>query len=275
METTNVNHKNKLRQYVSSLCIVYMLVWCIAPTASANAEVDKPASPHYMAIVIDDLGNGMEGTDAIMQLNIPITVAIMPFMPTTAQDAERAYASGHEVIVHMPMEPNKGLRRWLGPGAITTDLSDDEIRSRIEAAIDQVPHAVGMNNHMGSKITSNEHIMRIVLQVCKERQLFFLDSKTTPSSVVAKVANELGVPYAENQLFLDDVYSAEHVHKQMQKALRLMEEQPYSIMIGHVGPPGKYTSSEILHSIDQLNKLGRLLYVSEIIRHQLIDPNVL
>lgn len=228
-----------------------------------------------MAIVIDDLGNAMEGTQAIMDLEIPITVAIMPFLPSTVQDAEQAYAKGHEVIVHMPMEPNKGKKSWLGPGAITADLSDEEIKQRVEAAIDQVPHAVGMNNHMGSKITSNEHIMRIILQVCKDRGLYYLDSKTSPQSVVAKIAGELGVTYIENNLFLDDVYTSAHVEKQMRKAFNLMERNQYNVMIGHVGPPGKYTSSTIKASIEQLQKRGQLLKVSQMIVHQLIDPEIL
>ncbi|WP_373425796.1 divergent polysaccharide deacetylase family protein [Paenibacillus endoradicis] len=230
---------------------------------------------HLMAIVIDDLGNDMDGTEAILKLDIPITVAVMPFLPSSTKDAEAAYQAGHEVIVHMPMEPNKGLKKWLGPGALTADLTDEEVRQKVEQAIDNIPHAVGMNNHMGSKITSNERIMRIVLQVCKERNLYYLDSKTTYQSVVAKVATELGVPYAENQLFLDDVYSAEHVHKQMQKAYALMERQENTVMIGHVGAPGKYTSSEILRSIPQFAQRGQLVRVSELILFNLIDPEVM
>lgn len=230
---------------------------------------------HLMAIVIDDLGNNMEGTEAILKLNIPITVAVMPFLPSSTQDAEAAYKAGHEVIVHMPMEPNKGLRKWLGPGAITADLTDEEIRQKVEQAIDNVPHAVGMNNHMGSKITTNERIMRVVLQVCKERNLYYLDSKTAYKSVVPKVAAELGVPYAENQMFLDDVASAEHVHKQMQLAYARMESQQITVMIGHVGAAGKYTSSEILRAIPQFAQRGQLVRVSELILHSLIDPEIL
>jgi len=230
---------------------------------------------HLMAIVIDDLGNNMEGTEAILKLDIPITVAVMPFLPSSTQDAEAAYKAGHEVIVHMPMEPNKGLRKWLGPGAITADLTDEEIRQKVEQAIDNVPHAVGMNNHMGSKITTNERIMRIVLQVCKERNLYYLDSKTAYKSVIPKVAAELGVPYAENQMFLDDVASAEHVHKQMQLAYARMESQQITVMIGHVGASGKYTSSEILRAIPQFAQRGQLVRVSELILHSLIDPEIL
>lgn len=266
----------KIRKSISLgiAALMIAITFTMESDNKALAEVTNN-KPHLMAIVIDDLGNQMEGTEAIMKLEIPITVAVMPFMPTTQKDAEAAYAAGHEVIVHMPMEPNKGKRSWLGPGALTIELSDAEVRQKVEQAIDNVPHAVGMNNHMGSKITANERIMKIVLQVCKERNLYYLDSKTTPDSVVAKVATELGVPYAENGLFLDDVYSAAHVHKQMQKAFVLMDRQENTIMIGHVGPPGKYTSSEILRSIPDFSRRGQLVHVSELILQGLIDPQVM
>ena len=98
----------------------------------------------------------------------------MPFLSSTKRDAELAFKNGHEVIVHLPLEPKKGKKSWLGPQGITTDLGDDEIRRRVEAAIQDVPHAVGMNHHMGSKATEDERVMRIVLEVCKKMGFFIL-----------------------------------------------------------------------------------------------------
>ena len=171
-------------------------------------------SQKNLAIVIDDFGNNMQGTEDILNLPIKLTVAIMPFLPSTKTDAELAFKNGHEVIVHLPMEPKKGKKSWLGPQAITTDLSDNEIRRRVEAAIQDVPHAVGMNHHMGSKATEDERVMRIVLDICKKNGLFYLDSKTTGKSVVSKLATEMNVPFLENGLFFDDVYTTEHIKKQ-------------------------------------------------------------
>jgi len=230
---------------------------------------------HRMAIVIDDLGNDMDGTDEIIGIKMPVTVAIMPFLPTTRRDAEAAHAAGHEVIVHMPMEPKKGLKKWLGPGALTVDLSDEEVRARVEAAIDQVPYAVGMNNHMGSKVTESERMMRIVLEVCKERELYYLDSKTSDKTVAGQLAEELGVPYAENSLFLDDEYTAMHVHKQMQKAFELIQKRQSTVMIGHVGSSGKYTYAELVRSIPTLQQYGKLVYLSELIKANLINPEIM
>ncbi|QAY68304.1 divergent polysaccharide deacetylase family protein [Paenibacillus protaetiae] len=213
------------------------------------AQPNEPQAKRQVAIVIDDFGNRMDGTEEMLKLPVKITAAIMPFMPTTKEDAELAYRLGHDVIVHMPMEPNKGLKSWLGPGAITADLSDAEIRSRVENAIDNVPHAIGMNNHMGSKITADERIMRIILTVCKERGLYFLDSRTTWKTVIPKVAGEIGVPLVSNELFLDDIYSEQHIFKQVGLLKKHLESHSSCIIIGHVGVPGKKTAGVLKQSI--------------------------
>ena len=92
------------------------------------------------------------------------------------------------------LPPNKQSPSWLGPNAITTNLSDDEIEKRVREAIENVPHAVGMNNHMGSKIVEDEHIMRIILKIANEHQFYFLDSGTSPQSVIPKIAQEFNMP---------------------------------------------------------------------------------
>lgn len=218
-----------------------------------------------LAIVIDDFGNNMDGTKEMLDLSIPLTVAVMPFMPSTKQDAELAYSKHHEVFLHLPMEPVKGKRSWLGPGAITTDLSDEEIRKRVQAAIDDVPHAIGINNHMGSKATADERVMRVVLTVCKERGLSFLDSRTTPKSVIPKLAKELGVPYMMNRLFFDDVYTFSHIAKQMNLLCKFLDSNDENyIAIGHVGPPGKKTAEVLRRNIPRLKQTAEFVFASRL-----------
>lgn len=237
----------------AALAVVLVLLAGSGQAFAAEKEQAPPASAkHQVAIVIDDFGNRMDGTEEMLKLPVKITAAIMPFMPTTKEDAELAYSLGHDVIVHMPMEPEKGLKSWLGPGAITADLSEAEIRKRVEEAIDNVPHAIGMNNHMGSKITADERIMRIVLTVCKERGLFFLDSRTTWKTVIPKVAKEVGVPLVSNEIFLDDVYTEQHVAGQIVKVNKFLESHDSCVIIGHVGVPGKKTASVLNRSIPSM-----------------------
>ena len=225
----------------------------------ANIPVNEPAAQSRIAVVIDDFGNGMKGTEQMLKLPIKLTVAVMPFLPTTKKDAEEAYRLGHDVIVHLPMEPVRGKRSWLGPGAITTDLSDDEIRKRVEAAIADVPHAIGMNNHMGSKATADKRVMKVVLQVCKEKGLFFLDSRTSYRTVVPEVAKELGVETLHNDVFLDDVYTRHHVLKQIGIVKKVLDKNKSCIVIGHVGMPGLSTSDALRDAIPELK--GKAAFV--------------
>jgi polysaccharide deacetylase 2 family uncharacterized protein YibQ len=218
-----------------------------------------------VAIIIDDLGNNMVGTKEILALPIPITVAIMPFLESSKSDAEWAHRLGHDVIIHLPMEPIRGKRSWLGPGAITTDLSSDEVRNRVEAAIKSVPFAIGINNHMGSKVTADKRIMSIVLEVCRENGLIFIDSKTSPKSVVPKLAKEIGVPYLENQLFFDEVYSSQHIRNQTKRLIKNLEHSNRVVAIGHVGPPGRKTAAVLKEFIPIIEGKAKFVKASSLI----------
>lgn len=228
----------------------------LEPQPLSQSQVLKAKHARKVVIIIDDFGNDQKGTEEMMDLPIPFTAAIMPFLPTTKRDAKWAHELGRDVIVHLPMEPNSGKKSWLGPGAITTDLSDDEIRKRVHAAVDDVPYAVGMNNHMGSKATADERVMTIVLEVCKERGLFFVDSRTTGKSVAAKLAAEIGVSLIENNIFLDDEYTMRHVEKQINKVKKRVRDEGVTVVIGHVGPPGKYTAEALKKAVTEIEEQG-------------------
>jgi uncharacterized protein len=250
--------------------VFFFIVLCICSlisVPSTYASVHPNKSTHRVALVIDDFGNNMKGTEDMLSLPIPLTVAVMPFLSTTKADAVLAHKKGKEVIVHLPMEPMSGKASWLGPKPITTDLSDEEIKARVTAAIKDVPHAVGMNNHMGSKATADERVMRIVLQVCKEHNLFFLDSRTNHRSIVGKIAKELDVPCIENEVFLDHVSSFAHVSSKMELLCSRLRTEDDLIAIGHVGVSGHITSSVIKKYIPRLKKDAELHFASEMLAH--------
>ncbi|WP_261800029.1 divergent polysaccharide deacetylase family protein [Paenibacillus sp. PAMC21692] len=284
-QSPQVLHTNRMlprwKRAAAVLSMTLAITAALHPSTLA-AAVDQPSeslqpsdrAEKTVSIVIDDFGNGMAGTEEMLKLPVKITAAVMPFLSTTKKDAEAAYKLGHDVLIHMPMEPKYGKKNWLGPGAITADLSDAEVRERVEAAIVDVPHAVGMNNHMGSKITADERIMRIVLTVCKERGLFFLDSKTNYRSVVSKLAQEIGLPVLENNVFLDDVYTAEHISRQVNVIRKHMETHNRTITIGHVGSPGLKTAAVLQQSIPGLQAEAKILKLSELIGASIGDPLV-
>lgn len=235
---------------------------------SVKQGMGKPAPLHKLAVIIDDFGNGQKGTDEMLNLPVKITVAVMPFLPTSKSDAERAYKQGHDVIIHMPMEAMQGRADWLGPGAITSKMTDEEVRKRMEEAIDHVPHAVGMNNHMGSKITGDERIMSVVLDVCKERGLFFIDSKTNYYSVTGKLADEKGMPNIVNDIFLDDVHTVKHVAKQLKSAALHAEKNKTCITIGHVGAFGDRTAAALKGSIPELQTKVQFIGIREMVEER-------
>lgn len=254
--------------------IAVMMIAGLQPTSAWGKQMhdsavfegyNSKANLKQLAIVIDDFGNQMTGTSEMMQLPIHFTAAVMPFMPTTKQDAELAHKLGHDVIVHMPMEPNRGKPEWLGPGAVMANLSDEEIRKRVEDAINEVPYAIGMNNHMGSKVTADERVMRIVLSVVKEHGMFFLDSRTTFKTVIPKLTAELGVPLLSNEVFLDDVYTMEHIGKQMGVVKRYLDSHETCVVIGHVGPSGKKTAAVLKESIPRLQQSASFVRLSEML----------
>jgi hypothetical protein len=226
----------------------------------------KPTQHKRMAIIIDDAGNNMKGTSEILATPVKLTLAVMPFLQTTKKDAIAAHEKGMDVIVHMPMEPNKGRPEWLGPGAITSNLTDEEVRDRVEKAIDEVPYAIGMNNHMGSKITSDKRIMSIVLDVCRERGLFFVDSRTNFRSVVGELAITKNMPPVGNDIFLDDHNSKQHIRKQMDLAAKRAMDKDVCVVIGHVGHTGLNTSAVVHESVSRLKGQIEFVGISDLVR---------
>ncbi|MFX3647399.1 MAG: divergent polysaccharide deacetylase family protein [Paenibacillus sp.] len=245
------------------LIVIYAGISAGGPTAAAS---ESPSHHKRLAIIIDDVGNDMKGTAEILAMPVKLTVAVMPFLQTTKKDAIAAHEKGMDVIVHMPMEPKKGRPEWLGPGAITSNLSDEEVRSRVEKAIDDVPHAIGMNNHMGSKITSDKRIMSIVLEVCKERGLFFVDSRTNFRSVVGELAISKNMPPVGNDIFLDDQNSKQHIRKQMDLAAQRAIDKDVCVVIGHVGQTGMNTSAVIRESVSRLQNQVQFVGIGDLVR---------
>lgn len=207
---------------------------------------DSPTIDRKAAIIIDDFGGVGKGTEEFLASDIPVTVAIMPFLEHSSEIAEKANEQGFEVIIHLPMEPKKGKRSWLGPKAITSDLSLQEVEKRVEDAIENVPHAKGINQHMGSKIVENKEMITTILTVAKSHGLYVVDSGTNPRSYISSVSEELGIPSAKRDLFLDNTLSSQgHVYEMATQLADLTIKGRDAIGIGHVGIHGIETFQAI------------------------------
>jgi hypothetical protein len=195
----------------------------IGPLAAAHARV---------AVVIDDVGYSLRELEPFLQIPGPVTFAILPGLPHSSEAARRAVAAGKEVIVHMPMEPLG--QEDPGPGAILVSQSDSEIRERLERALQSVPEARGMNNHMGSRAEADRRVMGVVMDALRARGLFFLDSRTTASTVAQELAAERDVPLLERSVFLDNVPEEAGVEARLNEGLAVAVDKGEAVLIGHV-----------------------------------------
>ena len=198
-----------------------------------NPRIQLADNKPKLAIVIDDWGYSSVYAEAFLQYPFPLTTAIIPYLPQSVRLAERAAAHGHEVILHQPMEAlNSHLD--LGEGGILTSMAAEEIQQRMRDNIAHLPMIAGVNNHMGSKVTADAETMGIVLEVIKDHGLYFLDSSTTPLSVADQAAVAVGLPYAVNNLFIDNVNEVEAVKQQLRQIMKRAVRDGSAIAIGHV-----------------------------------------
>ncbi len=198
----------------------------------------KPDLPRF-ALIIDDLGYIQpELVTRLCSLPVAFSVAVLPYQEYSRESADIAHRLGKEVMLHLPMEPigYPGPGRDPGPHAILFNLKEAEVRQRVRQALDEVPHRVGVNNHMGSRITPDRERMGWVLQEIKARKYFFVDSRTEKDTVAYDVAQKLGVPTAERRVFLDDDKAFPEMEKQWQRALALAAKDGSVIIIGHIYP---------------------------------------
>ncbi len=219
-----------------------------------------------LAIIIDDFGQDRGGVKEMMAIRRHLTFAVMPFLEFSRVDAEAAYEKGHEVIVHLPLEPNHGRMSWVGPRPIMTGMKIADMKQIIQDAFESVPHAAGANIHMGSKASGEEAVMSGVLDIIEEKGLYFVDSRTADRPIGKKLADARGVSCFERDIFIDEGRTKDAIKRQLKKSEDIILKKGEAIAIGHVGPEGgKATAeaiSEMLPEFDSKNI--RLVFVSEL-----------
>jgi uncharacterized protein len=184
-----------------------------------------------VAVVIDDVGLDRQRSKRAWELPGPLTMSFLPYAKDLREQAKAARARGHELMLHLPMEPNG--RNDPGPNALLVSLSDAELRQRTSAALDSFDGFAGVNNHMGSRFTAFKPGMETVLRQFKGRGLMFLDSRTSPQSVGDQLAQEMGVPSIVRHIFLDDEETLDAVRKKLAEAEAIARRQGFVVVIGH------------------------------------------
>ncbi len=198
-----------------------------------------------LAIILDDLGNDRAAAEAIFALPYHLTISVLPDHAHSAEIAEEAHRRGYEVMLHLPMQSvgnEKPETQELRPGMTTGDVT-----SLVDQMLRAVPYAVGVNNHQGSQATSDPALMSELMPILRDRQLFYIDSRTSATTVAFDTARENGVRCAfRNVPFLDDVPEVTAVRKQLELALRGAREKGEAVAIGHPHPATLQALSELL-----------------------------
>lgn len=185
------------------------------------------------AIVIDDLGQNPAHLSRLADLGIPITLSVLPGLPHSRAIAEKARRNSMEVFLHLPMEPVGFPEKQPGPGALLAEMTDEEISRLLQESFAAVPGVAGVNNHMGSLLTTDARAMNIVMKELKARNLLFLDSKTSPDSLAFETAYRHNLPAARRDIFLDAHDDEEFIRGQVRELLLLAKERGNAIGIGH------------------------------------------
>ncbi|NPV69652.1 MAG: divergent polysaccharide deacetylase family protein [Firmicutes bacterium] len=234
-------------------------------TGVQPGAASAPDGP-MLAIVLDDLGWGVPGTADAMALPAPVTLAVLPGGPHSVEEADRARRAGHEVILHLPMEPlhPTGRGTAMAPGTITTSMEADEIKRLVRKHLDEVGPVPGLNNHTGSRATADLKVVEAVVEVARERGVFVIDSKTVGNSLLQAVARRQGVASGANLVFLDNDRDEAYVRSRVLAAAALARKKDAVIAIGHVNP---LTVRCILEVIPEIQKMGvTLVRASDVVR---------
>jgi len=197
----------------------------------ASSEEEINFSPK-VAFIIDDLGYETEVAKKIVELEFPIALSILPFLQYSGFIAEEAKKNNQEIMLHLPMEPTNSSANP-GPGAIKSYMSEEEIRQAVRDCILNFSYIVGVNNHMGSKITEDREIMEIILEEIREYNLFFIDSITTKNSIAHEVAQEMEIKSAARSIFLDNENDMDYIKGQMLEVQETALIEGEVIAIGH------------------------------------------
>jgi uncharacterized protein len=232
-----------------------------ASNSGAKDSGGKAANPR-LAIIIDDLGSDHAAAQAIFALGYPLTISVLPNHEHSLEIAEEAHRRGLQVMLHLPMQSL--ANETPEPQELHAGMPAREVATLLDQFLQNVPDAVGVNNHQGSQATADGALMDELMPVLRDRHLFYVDSRTTAATVAYDTAQDFGVRSAfRNVPFLDDVAEVAAVRKQLELALRGAREKGEAVAIGH---PHAATLQALREVLPQAQKQGvRLVPASELV----------
>ena len=223
----------------------------------------KGAGGKRVAIVIDDIGYDPDALGRLLAIEAPLAFSVLPHTPHARSCAEAIHRAGREVLLHLPMEPHGWPERDPGRGALFVSMTAGEIRRVLLEDLQDVPHARGVNNHMGSKFMEDREALRVVFGVLQKRGLYFVDSRTTEASAARELAAEQSLRFAERDLFVDEAEGRSRAAMHLERLLDTRDAWSERLLIGHPYPE---TVSALEETIPRLAAAGiRIVRLSDLV----------
>jgi polysaccharide deacetylase 2 family uncharacterized protein YibQ len=237
------------------------------PNPPGHAEVAvkedisrKPQLPK-VAIIIDDMGYHELIGQKLLSLPVELTYSFLPFAPHTKTQEEVAYVAGKSILLHLPLQPKDSA--WdPGPGALFLDDSPEIKKEKFKKCLREVPHAIGVNNHMGSRYTEDVPAMTLLLDEIDARSLYFVDSYTTSGSVGLSLAKQLEIKSARRHVFLDNILTEDEICKQLDLLVGVAEKNGWGIGIAH---PHEVTLNAISNCVETFSSRVQFVRVEDVL----------
>ena len=229
--------------------------------------ISKPRVPltsrkPKVAIIIDDIGYDRLIADEFLELDAALTFSMLPDSPFQKKIARAAHAKGHDIMLHLPMEPVEYPGVNPGTGALLTTMTPDQLISQLNEHLETVPFIKGVNNHMGSKMTTVSSQMYQIFSVLKKRGFFFIDSRSTPDTLCKPSAGLFQVPFAERDIFIDHLQEPRFIRSQLNRLVEIANQHGEAIGIAH---PHHVTLEVLQSMIPELKKKVLLVPASEVV----------
>lgn len=234
------------------LITLILITLTVFVAKNLSAEGSRPAP--VISIIIDDIGYRIHEDLRAIAIPGPLAYAIMPHSPHALRMSRLVNQNGKLVLLHLPMQAIKQEKnRFLGPGALTLDMTREQFMRTLNIDLRSLPDAVGVNNHMGSLLTRHPGHMEWLMEALSQNKKFYIDSVTSDQSIASKIAKEKNVPYLRRDVFLDNVHNKAYIKSQLSELIRLAKLNGRAIGIGHPHPE---TIQVLTRELQELDKYG-------------------
>lgn len=249
---------------LSSLQAFLLVMLSVTPGWAVDEPGNVPTKG-YIAIIIDDLGYKYKHDQRAINLPGQVTFAFLPHTPYVKSLAETANSRGNDIMLHLPMQALMETF-YLGPGALTSDMTEQEFKQSVLDSIRSIPYLKGVNNHMGSLITGQSDSMQWLMDELVKTDLYFVDSRTTVKTVAQQTASQYQIKNTRRNVFLDHELNRPAIEFQFKRLINLAKKNGSAVAIGHPFPE---TLDVLEEYIPQLKAAGiQLLPVSQLIQQQ-------